>query len=83
MDNFLCIFRPCILKAEKKVGFVSIEESFDTTFNMGYRWEGESSPPPVLMVPDNAGPEIKNFNFYMIQKGVSGRAGHPDVTKYQ
>ena len=46
MDNFLCIFRPCILKAEKKVGFVSIEESFDTTFNMGYSWEGESSPPP-------------------------------------
>ena len=43
---------------------------------------GNPAPTPVLMVPDNAGPEIKNFDFYMIQKGVSGRAGHPDVTKY-
>ena len=34
--NFDAFFRPSTLKTEKRVGYVYIEESFDTIFNMSY-----------------------------------------------
>ena len=52
MSNFDAFFRPSTLKTEiffqkkSREGYVCIEESFDTIYNMGYGGGGGVKPPP-------------------------------------
>ena len=56
--NFDAFFRPSTLKTEKRVGYVYIEESFDTIFNMGYGG-GRTTPEPTMDYGSGKSPMVE------------------------
>ena len=65
---FKAFFRPGALKTEKKfetnltVGYVYLEESFDTIFNMGYGGGGVQRPPPPWVMGREIRPWPRGLN---------------------